>query len=213
MTYIELVNNILVRLRERQVESVNETTYSTLVGLIINDAKDQVESAWDWSALRTTLQANTVANTFSYELNTAGSNMTVIDVSNNTSQTFLSYKTSHEFNDKFLNAETGTPSYYSFNGTSVDGDTLVDLYPIPDSEFIIRFNVVLRTAPFASDTDVLTVPSNPVLLLAYAMAVEERGEDGAQTAVSAYSRAQQSLTDYLALDAIKHPEDLDWVTI
>jgi len=213
MTYIELVNNILIRLRERKVETVNETGYSTLVGLIINDAMEQVESAWDWSALRTTLQANTVADTFSYELNSGKSNLTVIDVTNNTSSTFLSYKTSHEFNDKFLNPETGTPTYYSFNGTSVDGDTLVDLYPIPDGEYVIRFNVVARSAPFTLDADVLRVPSSPVLLLAYAMAVEERGEDGAQTAASAFSVAQRSLTDALALDASKHPEDILWVTV
>ena len=65
MTYLEMVNNILKRLRERQVSSVNENTYSALIGVLINDAKREVENAWDWSALRTSFAATTSANVYS----------------------------------------------------------------------------------------------------------------------------------------------------
>ena len=41
-THKELVNNILIRLRERQVGTVNETAYSTLISVLVNDAKDFV---------------------------------------------------------------------------------------------------------------------------------------------------------------------------
>jgi Co/Zn/Cd efflux system component len=36
MTYLQLINNVLIRLRETQVASNNETTYSSLIGLFIN---------------------------------------------------------------------------------------------------------------------------------------------------------------------------------
>ena len=54
MTYLNLVNNVLRRLREDTVTTVTNNTYSTMVGDFVNDAKEIVESAWDWSALRTT---------------------------------------------------------------------------------------------------------------------------------------------------------------
>ena len=39
-----------------------------MVGDFVNDAKTFVESAWDWSGLRTTLTATTQENIFSYVL-------------------------------------------------------------------------------------------------------------------------------------------------
>ena len=59
MTYLQIVNNILKRLRERTVASVEESTYSKLIGVLVNDALIDVESAWHWSGLRTTLTATT----------------------------------------------------------------------------------------------------------------------------------------------------------
>jgi hypothetical protein len=42
MTYLELVNAVLRRLRVDQVTSVAETDYSLLIGDFINDAKSSV---------------------------------------------------------------------------------------------------------------------------------------------------------------------------
>jgi len=216
MTYLDIVNNILRRLRERTVSTVNETNYSTLIGLLVNDAKEEVENAWQWSALRTTLSATTVADTFNYELNGSRNRLTVLDVVNDTSNFFMEYKTAHEMNNLFLNntPEKGEPRYYSFNGVSVaDGDTLVDLYPIPDGAYDLRFNVVLRSADLANDSDNLLIPAQPVLQLAYAKAVEERGEDGGASGLSAYNTAQRVVSDAIALDAAKHPEETIWYTV
>jgi hypothetical protein len=40
MTYLNLVNNVLRRLREDEVSNVSESTYSAMVGDYVNDAKD-----------------------------------------------------------------------------------------------------------------------------------------------------------------------------
>jgi uncharacterized membrane protein len=61
-----------------------------------------------------------------------------------------------------------------------------------------------------ADTDKLIIPSRPVILLATAMAIEERGEDGAQQSVNAYATGQSALSDEIALDAARHPEELIW---
>ena len=72
MTFLELVNDVLVRLREPVVTTYSETTYSTLIAKFINDAKRQVEDAFSWNALGTTITVTTVANTSSYSLTGAG---------------------------------------------------------------------------------------------------------------------------------------------
>lgn len=212
MTYLDLVNNILRRLRERTVSTVGETSYSALIGILVNDAKQEVEQAWDWSALRTTLSATTTSGIFNYELNGFKNNGKLLDAVNDTSNWFMEYETASKFNDHFLNAEpsTGEPKYYSFNGVSNDGDTLVDVYPVPDGVYALRFNAVVRQADLSLDTDSLLCPDKPVQMLAYAKAVEERGEDGGVSMSSAYATAQRVLNDAIALDAAKHPEEVTW---
>tara|TARA_R110002167_G_scaffold1007_5_gene4443 strand:+ start:3440 stop:4087 length:648 start_codon:yes stop_codon:yes gene_type:complete len=213
MTYLETVNKILRRLRERQVSTVEETTYSSLIGLYVNDAMQAVEEAWKWSTLRTTLTATTASGIFAYELNGSQNNFTVLDVINDSDNFFMQYREAHMFNNFFLNSEpsTGSPYYYSFNGVSSDGDTLVDVYPIPDKAYTIRFNVIQRTPELTDDADKIEVPAKAVELLAYAMAVEERGEDGGINPISAYSVANSFLTDAITLDTGKHPEEILWV--
>lgn len=219
MTFLELVNKVLLRLRESPVATVqgsgNSNMYARLIGEFVNEAKAQVESAWDWSALRTTLSATTTAGVFNYEMNGAKNSSKLIDVINDTSNSFMEYKDAVWFNDKFLNAtpETGVPQYYNFNGISNDLDLLVDVYPIPDGAYNLRFNFTMRGSPLSADVDELFIPSRPVILMATAMAIEERGEDGGQQSINAYAAARSALADEIALDAARHPEDTIWYTV
>lgn len=213
MTYLELVNNVLKRLRERTVNSVSESTYSELIGVFVNDAKSEIENAWNWSALRNTLTLTTSSGIFNYELNGTGNNFSVMDVVSEDGNFFMQYRTQHDFNQFYLNQtpSSGIPRYYNFNGVSSDGDTLVDVYPKPDAVYTIYFNIIQRTGDLVNNSDSLTVPSQPVLLLAYAKAVEERGEDGGMSSTSAYATAQRVLNDAIAQDAQRHTEELEWV--
>ena len=213
MTYLELVNNVLKRLRERTVNSVSESAYSELIGVLVNDAKSEVENAWNWSALRNTLTLTTSSGIFNYELNGTGNNFSVMDVVSEDGNYFMEYRTQHDFNQFYLNQTptSGIPRYYNFNGVSSDGDTLVDVYPKPDAVYTIYFNIIQRTADLANNSDSLTVPSQPVLLLAYAKAVEERGEAAGMSSTSAYATAQRVLNDAIAQDAQRHTEELEWV--
>ena len=210
MTYLELVNNILLRLRERQVATVNETAYSKLIGQLVNDANQEIERAWDWSALRTTVSATTSSGVFSYELNGTGNDFEILNVINDTANDFMEYKTSHQFDNWYLNQTpaSGAPKYYSWNGVSNDGDSQVDIYPKPDGAYNIRFNMIKRSGELTSDSTDILVPTQPVQMLAYAKAVEERGEDGGQSAQSAYNTAARVAADAIALDSARHPEEM-----
>lgn len=215
MNYLEAINSVLTRLRERPVESINENEYSSLIGTLINDSIQEVEQAWDWSALRQSLTVTTSNGIFNYQLTGSQNSIKVLGVVNATAQGDVAYQTANWFNDRYLTPSpaTGSPTYYSFNGVGTTGDTLIDLYPKPDGVYTVRFNVVQRSADLEAPSDRIACPHRPIVLLAYAKAVEERGEDNGQTGNSAYMAATNSLSNAIALDASKHPEETEWYSV
>ena len=69
-TQLETVNNVLRRLREDTVSTINETVYSQLIAQFVNDAKaDMEEIAYDWSAYITEIDTTVLADgTTTYDL-------------------------------------------------------------------------------------------------------------------------------------------------
>jgi hypothetical protein len=96
-TRLQLVNAVLRRLREPEVDSVDENSYSKLIGDIVNDAKKLVEAAWDWSALRTTLTITTSEGVFSYILSGSQNNIKELNVINDTSNHVMTYQTQKDW--------------------------------------------------------------------------------------------------------------------
>jgi len=212
MTYLQLVNSVLRRLREDEVTTVAQNSYSKLIGEFVNDSKRTVEDAYNWTALRTTLSVTTVPDTFNYVLTGSQNKMTVLDVINDTSNFFMQYRSSSWMNNAFLIDEPpkSTPQFYNFNGVNSSGDNAVDLYPIPDATYAVRFNIVLRTQDFTLDADALSVPSSPVIQLATALGARERGETGGTSAAELFALADTTLADAIAMDAAQHPEETIW---
>lgn len=212
MTYLEIVNNVLRRMREDEVSSVNETTYSKMVGDFVNDAKTIVEQAWDWSALRTTLTVTTQQNVFNYVLVGSGNSIKELNVLNDTSNIVMEYRSANWFDERFL-LDTPTnspPHYYTYNGVDENNDTQIDIYPKPDGEYILRFNCTLRNPLLDNDSDKVQVPSLPIVHLAVALLARERGETGGTSAAEYFTIADQFLTDAIAMDAQRHPEETVW---
>jgi len=216
MTYLQAVNKVLVRLRESTVATVSETAYSALIGEFVNDAKRAVEDSWNWGALRTTLTVNTSTGVFNYVLTDSQQSITVLDVINDTSNWFMTPKTSSEFNNLFLNStavpET-SPKWYTFNGVDSSGDTAIDVYPIPNGVYDLRFNVVLRTADFENDADVFGVPTMPIIQLATAFGARERGETGGTSSQELFAIADNTLADAVAFDAARFSDETIWYTV
>ena len=210
MTYLNLINNVLRRLREDEVSTVNETTYSTLIGDLVNDAKKIVENSFDWTALRDTITVATSNGTSEYSITGSGDLAVIKDVINTTSKKFIYQRSKSYFNNVYYNQATlsGSPDYYTFIGTDASGDLKVKLYPQPDAVYSLRFDVVVPQADLSNDADVLSVPTNPVLQLAYAMALRERGETGGQSAAEQFAVASTSLSDAIAFDANRYPSEL-----
>jgi hypothetical protein len=217
MTYLNIMNNVLRRLREDEVTTVTANTYSKMAGDFINDAKQLVEEAADWSALRDTIVKETasVVGSDSLTLTGSGDNVKVMSVINDTQNCFMEYQTKDWFNDRLYisNSVVGSPKYYTFDGLDSSGDTKVLVSPHPDGVYSLRFDVVKRQAPLTSDTDVLLVPSQPVIHFAVALLARERGETGGTSTAEYFQIADKYLSDAIAIDAAKHPEEMIFRTI
>jgi hypothetical protein len=213
MQYIQLVNSVLRRLRETEVSSVADNAYSKMIGEFVNDAKRQVEDAYAWNALSDTLSAVTATGIFNYVLVGSGQRFRIMDVINDTDDFFLKYQTTSEMNRLFLttSSENGSPRYYNFNGVDANGDTQVDVYPIPDKTYNIRFNIIKPQLPLNLDSDRLLVPHEPVIFNACARAFAERGEDGGIVSGEMYALYKQSLADAVAIESSRYLEEGEWM--
>jgi hypothetical protein len=212
MQYIQLVNEVLARLRESEVSSVNDNAYSKMIGKFVNDAKRNVEDAYNWNALYDTLTATTTGDIFNYVLDGSGQRFRVVDVLNDTSNWELREASTRWMNQQFLltTPQKGSPQYYNFNGVDANGDTQVDLFPIPNDVYNVRFNIVLPQPIMTTDSTVLKVPYEPVIFLAYAKALAERGEDGGLASSEAYGLYKTSLADAIALESGRYDEESTW---
>jgi hypothetical protein len=215
MTYLNLMNNVLRRLREEETTSVTSTTYVKMVGDFINDAKKVVEEAADWSALRETIVVTTTASDNSYSLTGGGDNVKVMCVLNDTSNLFMDYQTKDWFNEQLYisSAAEGAPRYYTYNGLDASGDTEVLVGPTPDGVYSLRFDVIKRQADLSANSDSLLVPAMPVIHYAVALLARERGETGGTSTAEYFSIADKFLSDAIAIDAAKHPEEMVFRTI
>lgn len=215
MNYIQLVNSVLRRLRETEVSSVADNAYAKLIGEFVNDAKRQVEDSYAWNALSDTLTAVTTPSVFNYVLVGSGQRFRIVDVLNDTDDFNLKYQTVQEMNRLFLltSSEQGSPRYYNFNGTDANGDTQVDLYPIPDGSYNVRFNVIKPQAKLVADSDILLVPEEPVIFNAVARAMAERGEDGGIQSNEMYAIYNQSLADAIAIESSRYEEEGQWFSV
>ena len=214
-SFLDLVNDVLVRIREPEVTTVNENTLSKIIGKMVNDAKRQVEDAYNWNALTATLTAVTIPSVFNYALVGIGNRFKTIDVWDSTSASTLSPVSTRQMNQNFLLGNTtatiGAPSEYNFNGVSSIGDTQVDIWPVPDKAYTLFFNLYIPQEALVADSDQMLIPKEPVVLLAKAMALSERGEDGGLLSSEAYNIFyKNSLADHIAVESSRYSDEDSW---
>ena len=209
MTYLEMVNDVLVRLREPVVTTASETTYSALIGKFINDAKRQIEDAFAWNALGQTLTVTTAASTASYSLTGAGQKFQVSNVLNTTSNITMRNISNADMNRKqnFTPTVNTVPTEYAFDGIDGSYDTKVTVYPVPDGVYTLKFFVTIPQATLSSDNTVVLVPDVLIVQNAYARALVERGEDGGLSSSEAYALYRSMLSDYIALEGTRFPDN------
>ena len=186
MTYRQIINSVLRRLREDSIatdwsgdliDASGPSDYQVLIGDFVNEVKREVEDAWDWTSLRTLITVNTVADTKSYAL--AGSTQR---------SRMLSVQAQGQGNM---------------------------LQSVPDSwirstDYPIDFYMVDAQDDLTNATTALTCPEFPVIMGAWARAIAERGEDGGTLSDMAQMQYQQALSDAIQQDVGRHSSEVVW---
>lgn len=211
MTYIQIINSVLRRLREDTVTSYDLNDYSTLIGDYVNETKREVEDAWNWTQLRTNLPVTTAASDNNYTLSGSGERYRILQVINDTQDTEMRqvpYTWINRQNDIGTSSE-GSPMYYTITGAT-SGDADVTIYPTPSGIETLNFYAVVPQDDLTDSSTVLSVPSMPVILGAYAKAISERGEDGGQQYAEVMNAYRTALSDAIGIDAGNAYSELNW---
>ena len=210
-TYLSLVNDVLVRLRESTVQTVDQTNYSALIGKYVNDAKRQVADAYDWDAFNQAVTVTTVAGQVgNYSLTGAGTRFKTMDVIN-TTRYYQMTPLAHDQHDIFYYTVPtpiqNLPMYFTVQGVDTNGDLKVKFWPVPDGVYDIRFSLIVPESDFSADADTTLLNKEPIILGAYARALVERGEDGGLSSSEAYAMFKSSMADMIALELARSPEN------
>jgi len=219
MTFRELINEVLIRLREETIatdwsgninDSTTVTDYQKVIGALVNDSKRSIEAYHDWLVLRETVDVTTVDGTKNYNLS-SGQEIKIVDVINNTTGINLSQVSRQYMNSiKYPTDASGEPLYYAFNGADSSNNLKVDLSPVPNSAQTLSFDIVKYQDELKTASTTIKIPSKPVVLGAWARAIAERGEDGGTQASIAAEETNQAVKQAIMLDSGNTQFESEW---
>lgn len=227
-TYLSIVNQVLIRLRETAVTTVAQSPYSLLIGALVNDAKREVEDSWQWSQIQDSVSVATVAGTYTYDMSgtfTTNRGTPTNDRARlwqdpvtsepyllNVTPTFeskLVYEpTLNDYAHKIIvinQVQKDIPRYYQvFTSPTIttagQWNKQLQLFPIPDKVYNLKLYIVNPTQDMALDADLCLVPTAPIVLKAYLFALYERGEELGEMLTLTTDKVEQSLADAIAYD-------------
>jgi hypothetical protein len=215
LTYLEIVNKVLKKLREDTVTAVSYNDYSALIGEFVNDAKKEVENAWDWSVLRTGVTFSSSVGTRVYSL-TSGTNSDsrliydendrpmAFDITSGTQIQLYEYNEDRVDREFLLQTPAQTneqPCYFSL--TTLGDGFQVNFLETPTSIRNYKFYFIVPQEELSTDSEVCSVPWRPIRDLALMYALDERGEEIGEPGGRAEQRYLNTLSAAIAQDARK----------
>jgi hypothetical protein len=214
-TYLNIINQVLVKLREPEVTAPSENDYSAMIGALVNETKREVEDAWRWTSLRQTIAIDTVDGTSTYAITGAGMRFRLQDpltsIYNATNKHYLTKSNAQVIKkNKLENTSEGIPSAYYFEGFDTSGDPKVVLHRTPDGVYTINYNLVVPQVDLSSGSDTLDTPIWPIVLGTYAKAIAERGEDDGRAHGEALNKYGFALSDSIAIDESLTSDEVTW---
>lgn len=216
-TFLQVVNKVLVKLREAQVTTFDYSDYSALISEFVNDAKKEVENAWDWSALRQAVTFTSVIGTRVYDLSADTNEDSrlvydendmpmAFDITANTPIQLIEYPEDYIDKQVILQYPVQTidqPVYFSL--TQLGDGFQINFLETPLTARNYKFFFIIPQEELDDDADVVTVPWRPIRDLALRYALNERGEEIGEPGNSADRRYQETLNAAISIDAKKDP--------
>lgn len=216
MTYLELVNGVLTRMREDTVLTLAGETDPVvlIVADLVNDAKRTVEDSHTWNALRNEWTFTEVAGQALYGLTGAGQYASVEYIFGDNGSELKQRQLVDIKRKKAAGASGNGGLYWAPNGKDVNRDLQLELYPTPTTS-TVTYTVggFKRQGELTANDEQMLVPNKPVLYYALALAARERGEVGGQSSAELFQMANQFLSDAIAYDASNNELDNIWMTV
>ena len=222
MTYLQLINEVLKRLREDQVSAVDYSAYSSLISTFVNDAKREVENAWNWEVLKT-----------EYTITPDGTNSGFSITGLTESEARLAYddckrpmvydvKANDEFQlneysyDRYITRLRTDPDSFSTNdkpwwfavNKGSTGQWSIYFDGVPSSTRSYKVWFYAPQAELSTATTDILVPWRPVVHLALIYALDERGEEIGEPGSKAWLRYENSLTDAISMDSVGNADKI-----
>lgn len=219
MTFLELHNKVLDRLREKRIVStdIGSTPYINSLSAHINDAKHTVEQAWNWGALRGEDTITMVAGQETYAIpDSADRHYLISRVSVDDTGVFLRNKTQAEVQNYYVSDSVNTipngdvTAWAFYYPDAATGNEQIRVMSRPADAYTLRIYRSKHQDELENHDDVLLVPSLPVYSLATALASRERGEVGGTPTSELFALADSHLSDAISLDTAKYPEEQVW---
>ena len=214
LTFLQATNRVLTRLREDNVTTLTGAdSYVALVAALVNEAKEEVESAWTWNSLIASLDITMVSGTANYSLTGWGDSFEVELAFNTTKNYYLQgpHQTADLIAAQNLQADVSVSSHrWTYYGKDSNGDPYIRFYPTPGDADTIQVVGRKNVAYMTDDADEITVPWRPVVLGAYLKAIAERGEDGGTNWAKAQMDYERALADAIGYDAALNHRSKDW---
>jgi hypothetical protein len=238
VTYLEMVNEVLVRMREDEITSVSDIDndpQQKLVCKFVNDARAFVDKSHTWNANRKVWVVDLAKGIPAYTLFDSTEGGAVYTCR-------WAGKGIHlqEANARWMSQQKqsyGKPRFFSPSYVS-NHEMQVRVWPIPDeqnetpgevSEYnIAEYNEAEYSGSILSeesttlvlegfkglpamskDSDAVVLPTDPVMYYALAYSSRERGEVGGQSSAELFQIAAQYLSDSIAWDV--NNSDLEYV--
>lgn len=202
-TYLQVINEVLRELRETEV-TVLTANYTKLIGQFVNQAREVVEDAHEWSSLYVDLTFSTVLDQQNYDLSAVGTTPVittsstgrfandrsriaydvamrplVYDITSSTAPVRLAELSRTQQYDAGImagqNLSRLAPTMFSFHRPN-GVETLTLLNPPPASK-AMKVRLWIPQTDLTATGDTVLVPWRPVALLATAFALDERGEE------------------------------------
>jgi len=213
ITYLQALNRTLVRLRESEVTNVTgNDSYTQLIAQFLNEAHEEVEDAYDWNYQNATKSITIVSGTSTYALTGWGTDPAIELVYDSTRSYYLTGPVTNAVMDELTNTQTSTAqsaSHWSPYGVDSSGDLQLKFFPEPTNGTIKVLGRV-KTGWLTDQSDMIMAPHLPVVDLAYAKAVSERGEDGGISYEECMAQYHRNLARSVAQDAARGHKNNNW---
>lgn len=233
MNYLEMVNEVLVRMREEEVTDVNDLENDPeqrMVCKFVNDARSFVERSHAWNALKKLWIIDLAHEKHKYRLNGSAEQSSIYLVKYNNGMPL------QEVPSKWIESkgrEMGSPSWFAPSHVEQHA-VQINVYPRPSNKYTGTGNVFeYASSEFGSATfpnpgnqlyvyghgqgirltqnsDQILVPDDPVMNYALAFSQRERGEAGGQNSAEIFALAKQYLSDAISWDVTNSSGEYVW---